>query len=212
MPGQESHKTLIEAFSKSRLYAYMLPGEGIEQAFARYQNNIRLGESLVPALHYLEIILRNRLDQAIGNIYGKNWMISVPPGLRMDEGNLEKLGSASRHFQYEKRATPNHDDLVAHMAFGFWSSFFHKRYDEQLWHRKYFAAQVFPYMKHDHRSRNVTKPKLQVIKAIRNRIAHHEPIWNWKPGAKVVHTLCLELIGAMSQVAIEKLKEVDRFP
>jgi hypothetical protein len=165
----------------------------------------------MPVLHYLEIILRNRLNKAIMQIYGKEWMLHPTSKLHMDEGNLAKLEVAKLHHQHEKRCQPTHDDLVARMTFGFWANFFHKRYDPVLWQRKHFTATVLPHIERDQRSRQLIKPQLQLIKELRNRVAHHEPIWNWKPGAIAGHQLCLELIGAMSQEALVHLKEVDKF-
>lgn len=204
-------QSLIEVFSEARLCAYKRPGENNEQSFTRYQNNIRISESLLPVLHYIEIILRNRLNKAIKEIYGEEWLIELPKSIRMDDGNLAKLNATKRHYQIIKQCLPTHDDLVALMTFGFWANLFHKRYDSVLWQRKYFTVTVFPHLERDKRSRHLIKPKLQIIKDLRNRIAHHEPIWNWNPSVVVVHKLCLELVGAMSQEALVRLKEVDRF-
>lgn len=211
MTKNQLSESLIEAFSQVRLDGYKRSGDDNAQAFARYQDNIRLSESLLPALHYLEIILRNRLNKAVVQVYGQGWLVNLPATLNIDEGNLAKLNNAKFHHQQEKRRAATHDDLVAHMTFGFWANFFHKRYDPSLWQRKHFTATVFPHLERDRRSRHLIKPQLQMIKELRNRIAHHEPIWNWNPGAAAGHRLCLELIGAMSQDALARLHEVDRF-
>lgn len=50
------------------------------------------------------------------------------------------------------------------------------------------------------------------IKEVRNRIAHHEPIWNRKISILNAHSMCHELIKAMSYDAINMLKIIDRFP
>jgi len=202
---------LIEVFSEARLRRYMRPGEDYTQAFARYQENIRLSESLLPALHYLEVILRNRLDTAIRQVYGKDWLLRVPAALPMEAYNREKISAAHAAFRFEKRRAPTHNDLVATMTFGFWCALFHKRYDPALWHRGHFFPTVFPNWPREQRKRGVIQPKLYIIKDLRNRIAHHEPIGDWKPGATIGHRLCLELIGAMTPEALERLREVDRF-
>jgi hypothetical protein len=211
MNDNPSQSPLIKAFSEARLRRYMLPGEDYERAFARYQENICLSESLLPALHYLEVVLRNQLDDAIRNIYGKDWLLRVPTTLPMESYNRDRLTDAIDSFQQDKRRNPTQDDLVANMTFGFWCALFHKRYDPTLWQRKQFFASVFPNWPRDDRKRNLIQPKLYAIKDLRNRIAHHEPIWDWKPGASAGHQLCLELIGAMSQDALTRLREVDRF-
>jgi hypothetical protein len=202
---------LIKAFSEIRLRRYMLPGEDYGQAFTRYQENIRISESLLPALHYLEVILRNQLDSAIARIYGKDWLLRIPAALPMESYNRDRLAATIDTFQQDKRRNPIQDDMVANMTFGFWCALFHKRYDPALWHREHFFASVFPNWPRDNRKRSIVQPKLYAIKDLRNRIAHHEPIWDWQPGAVAVHAICLELIGAMSQEALARLGEVDKF-
>jgi hypothetical protein len=204
------NKELIEAFSAIRLRRYQREGDsGIAEALERYQENIRLSASLLPALHYLEVILRNRLDQAIRTEYGANWLLHIPASLRLEAYNCDKVASARADFIKEKRRQPMHDDIVASMTFGFWFSFFHKRYDPILWHRRHFFASVFPNWPREERKRQVMQSKLSVIKKLRNRIAHHEPIIDGKPSAEVAHNLCIELIGAMSLTAREKLRELE---
>ena len=205
-----NNQELIEAFSAIRLKRYRRDGDsGGDEALSRYQENIRLSASLLPALHYLEVILRNRLDQTIRAEYGDGWLLNIPPALQLEPYNYDKIASARKVFTSEKRRKPTHDDLVSSMMFGFWFSFFHKRYDPILWHRRHFFSSVFPNWPREQRKRQVMQQKLRVIKNLRNRIAHHEPIIDWKPGADIGHSLCVELIGAMSPAAQEKLQEVD---
>ncbi len=60
--------------------------------------------------------------------------------------------------------------LVAEMSFGFWVALFAKRFDHQLWrvalHR---AFEPTPPRSELHR-------QLEQLRALRNRVAHHEPI------------------------------------
>ena len=211
MTEHQISEALLEVFSKPRLDGYRHAGESYEQAFERYQDNIRLSASLMPALHYLEVILRNRLDMAIRRVYGEHWLLHLPSALPIEHYNLEKLMAAREAFHFEKRCVPTQDDMVATMTFGFWCALFHKRYDPALWHRGHFFPTVFPNWPREQRKRGIIQPKLYIIKDLRNRIAHHEPIGDWKPGAIIGHRLCLELIGAMSPEALERLREVDRF-
>ncbi len=146
---------LIEVFSEARLRRYMRPGEDYAQAFASYQENIRLSESLLPALHYLEVILRNRLDAAMRKVYGADWLLHVPKALPMEAYNREKITAAIEAIRFEKRRSPTHDDLVATLTFGFWCALFHKRYDPSLWHRDSFFASVFPNWPRDQRKRSI---------------------------------------------------------
>ena len=200
---------LLNVFSEVRMTPYYKTGEKFEQAFARYQWNIQLAEAMLPSLHYLEVALRNRLNTLIGTHYGQNWLISRPIVLLSAEQN-KILDDMRDRYLREKRKEPSHDDLVARMGFGFWFAYFHKRFDPILWHRKKAMETVFPYIPSERRLRGHIQPKLGAIKDIRNRIAHHEPVWNMKPSLIDVHQICLELIAGMSPEAVKQLNQIDR--
>ena len=52
---------------------------------------------------------------------------------------------------------------------------------------------------------------LEALKALRNRIAHHEPVWNGKPDPADVHKSCVSIVLAMSIEAYQHLASIDRF-
>jgi len=206
-----TQQPLKDIFPETRLAPYYKAGDDFVQAFARYQWNIQLAESMLPALHYLEVGLRNRLNVLIGIHYGQDWLITRPKILLSDEqGRI--LNEMRDRYLREKRREPNHDDLVSRMSFGFWFSYFHKRFDPILWHRKKAMETVFPYLPQSQRVRSYIQPKLGIIKEMRNRIAHHEPVWNTTPSLYDVHQTCIELVAAMSPEAAQRLAEIDRFP
>ena len=101
---------------------------------------------------------------------------------------------------------------VAQMSFGFWSAYFHKRFDPVIWHKKNALETIFPHLLPPQRTRKLIQPKLLLVKDMRNRIAHHEPVWNTQPNIMNIHQICHELIAAMSPDAAEKLKQIDRLP
>jgi abortive infection bacteriophage resistance protein len=98
------------------------------------------------------------------------------------------------------------------MTFGFWCSFFHKKYDPIIWHRKDTFKIIFPNLPRINRKRSYIEGKILKIKEIRNRIAHHEPVWNRKISILNAHIMCHELIEAISFDAINMLRMIDRFP
>ena len=203
------HNPLLDVFPEARMAPYHKAGDGFEQAFARYQWNIRLAEAMMPALHYLEVSLRNRLNVLICLHYGDDWLVRRPAILLSVEQNRILDDMRDRHLR-EKRREPSHDDLVSRMSFGFWFAYFHKRFDPILWHRKKAMEMVFPHLLPERRLRGYVQPKLGAIKDMRNRIAHHEPVWNTKPSLIEVHQTCLDLVAAMSSEAALRLRDIDR--
>jgi len=199
-------------FSTSRLAKYQQPGETTEQGFARYQWNVQLAEALLPSLNYFEIGLRNGLDRAITALYGKDWLLNVPKALGLNESDLELIEKNKDETQRRKGCSAKNDDIVAKLGFGFWSALFHNRYDPILWQRDRALAIVFPNMPRTLRTRKYIAPKLHQIRIVRNRIAHHEPIWRTNPDVQAFHQVCIEMIHAMSLAAAQELAKIDRFP
>jgi len=196
------HKELGELFSRERIQAYIVPGQSPAMTIDRYQWNIRLSAAMLPCLHYMEIILRNRVDAAIESIFGNGWLMSPPQELQLSRQTLDNIADAKRRI---RRA--HHGDIVAQMSFGFWSAFFNRRYDELLWQRKGTIQLVFPNLARQFRNRRQIEAWLSEIKEIRNRIAHHEPIWN-RP-LEQSHKLVLHFVESMSRPARELLADVD---
>ena len=204
----------LEKFlSSHRLAAYRLQGESAEAAFARYQWNIRLAEALVPAFNYFEVGLRNGLDRALGGLFGTNWLLTQPVGLYLSAGSVDKIEQTKDDFQRIKGRPATHNDVLANMSFGFWAGFFHKRHAPALWNRpkKTYPA-LFPNLPPAQWNWQRIRGKVFEAKELRNRIAHHEPIWNGNPSALSVHQSCVEMVQAMSREAAQELAKIDRFP
>ncbi|MBX6331688.1 MAG: hypothetical protein IRY91_07565 [Gemmatimonadaceae bacterium] len=72
--------------------------------------------------------------------------------------------------------------LVAKLGFGFWTALCRAPYDHsradgpKLWPT--LLPRVFPHMPRAGRSRQNVQARMDGIREFRNRIAHHEPIWN----------------------------------
>lgn len=199
-------------FSESRISPYLQENNSATEVLNKYQINIILSEAMLPALHYFEICLRNRLNQLFCKKYGNDWLIHPPQELTISLEDLKKIEKILNRIRRETKRNPLHDDILAQMTFGFWCSFFHRKYDPILWHQKDSFITVFPNLSRINRKRSYIEHRILQIKDIRNRIAHHEPIWNKRSLLTSVHAHCLELIEAISQDAPRMLQQIDRFP
>ncbi len=203
---------LNSTFSEARISPYLKNGDTPKQVLAKYNANIMLSEAMIPTLHYLEICLRNRIDQVLRKYYSPNWLMNPSHNLIIPEQDTKKINEIIAKVQRENKRNASHDDIVAQMTFGFWCSFFHRRYDPIIWHRKDTFKIIFPNLPRINRKRSYIEGKILKIKEVRNRIAHHEPVWNRKISILNAHSMCYELIEAMSSDAIKMLKMIDKFP
>lgn len=204
---------IIPFLSSQRFATYRLPGESDAQAFARYQWNIRLAEALVPAFNYFEVGLRNGINNAIANLFGQDWLLTKPNGLYLSQGSIEKIQEAKDEFLKIKHRPATHGDVLANLSFGFWAGFFHNRHAPVLWNRpKKTWPVIFPNLPAAQWQWQNIKAKVFEVKDLRNRIAHHEPIWNSNPPVDVVHQTCIGLVRAMSIPAADALAQIDRLP
>lgn len=203
---------LNRIFSQARLSPYQAEGDSAKKVLENYHKNIVLSEAMVPTLHYLEICFRNRINHVISQHYGAQWLIEFPEELNISPQDKEKINKIASKIRRENTREALHDDIVAQMTFGFWCAFFHRKYDTLIWHRKDALKSIFPSLERSNRTRSYIEERILKIKEVRNRIAHHEPVWNHKVSVVQVHALCHELIHSMSSEAAEWLKTIDRFP
>lgn len=180
---------LCAAVSHERLGAYSLVSDkDSTDAVARYLWNGALCISFHPSLHALEVTFRNNLfraSEAFVSTAGRTmgpfgcWLDVTPSFLLPLELNAVqaaklRIGKNPRHH------TPGR--LVAKLGFGFWTALCQGPYGHgrvngpRLWPS--LLPKVFPSMPKSMRSREVASARLDAIREFRNRIAHHEPIWD----------------------------------
>ncbi len=164
---------LEETISPDRLTSYLVETKGDKpQAFQLYAWNAATSAALYVPLQGLEVTLRNALHRQLTHRFGAQWYdqrtvraILAPRSV----ARLEETKTAIR-----QPVTPSR--LVAELSFGFWISLLgpgpKKRYEFQLWRSALRKAFPTP----ERLLRHVHEP-LDYLRTLRNRIAHHEPIF-----------------------------------
>jgi hypothetical protein len=208
-------------FSPCRLASYQLPGEEWPVALARYQWNLQLAEAMLPSLNYLEVGLRNGVNSIVARLYGDSWLLvdwlsDPPPNLQLklelSRDDRAQIESIKADILKHKGRPATHHDVLAQLNFGFWVAMFQKKRKAGVWSRGGNPiADVFPNMPVAIRSIDLIFTRMHTVKTLRNRIAHHEPIWKQTPTALDVHQNCIDLIRAMSSAAADELAKIDRF-
>ena len=95
---------------------------------------------------------------------------------------------------------------------GFWVNLFDKKYKVGLWHKKNVFETVFPYF--DIKTSNrigVVYPKLKELQYIRNRISHHEAIFDYAKGLNNCYQEIILLLNWLSPEIKETALKVCKF-
>ncbi len=202
LPFDEIRQTL----STPRLESYRQPGESDFEVVVNYLWNISLCESLYPALHALEIALRNTIHQAATTRYKTpNWF--DPPQSPLLKWEQESVNNAK--LELSRRVHPHDADrIVAELTFGFWASLLNHPYERIFWQKMLVPA--FSHMPRSIRTRHTLSKRLNEIRKLRNRAFHHERISHW-PHLSRCHREIHEVISWISPVLKDAIESVDRF-
>lgn len=162
--------SLQRLISLPRLTPYLnLAAGDRRKAIKLYERNSDLSESLWGVLQGLEIALRNSIHESMINASGvTDWHDCI----NLHPRQISQLDAARE--ELNRRSVPMESSrLVAQLSFGFWISLTGRYYDQELWvKRKLWTA--FPHRRKTNR-RQIFQ-RLESIRNLRNRIAHHEII------------------------------------
>ena len=180
---------LERTLSRDRLIPYLKNAAGdAELALHLYEQNTLLAESLYGVLQGLEIALRNVIHRQLSAGLGQpTWWDVLPmerPQALMVQGAKDSLSQAGKPLDAGR--------VVAELSFGFWTGLTGPRYDE-LWRNH--LVKIFPRRPVQ---RSQVQARLNSIRKLRNRVAHHEPILS-RPLQKDVNQI-FDTIAWMSPV------------
>jgi hypothetical protein len=178
---------VIERLLSSERFSTYIGHSGGDRnrAFRFYIHNVRLSSSLFECIGGLEVALRNSVHIALTQAFHSDaWYDSVPFHWQPHEmASLQKAKSriCSRKMQ------PIPSRVISEMNFGFWCGIMKKHYSAALWIPHLHKA--FPHRRLGHGD---AQRRLDGIRALRNRIAHHECILHLDLGkeySKILDTL-----------------------
>jgi hypothetical protein len=216
-----SYAALERVFSPERLSAYADPGSSDErETLARYIWDRALAAAIQPALHALELAFRNDLARAARKLTAArefrvadvpSWLDATPSMLM--EHERQKVASAKERLGNDPRRWTE-SRLIAKLDFGFWIALCRDSYSDsrgmgpRLWPRALDLA-------FQRRPRSVTTRaeilhQFDRIRKFRNRVAHHEPIWDRDYVAQ--HDYVLESLGWISPKVADALRQTSPAP
>lgn len=207
-----SHEALMRSVSAKRFEPYIADGASGEVGVARYALNIALSEALYPAIHCLEIAIRNSIhDELTLTSDRADWYDSITV-LSQNQIRLIEVAKKSTREKYDKSRRSSKalqpDDIVAELPLGFWTAFFNKKANSRL------ASQLLrPVFRHAPRrlvQLNSIRERAERFRTLRNRVFHHERIVHWNDLSHQ-HSEIIEMLGWISPELSSICQKNDRF-
>lgn len=177
MSNTDDRQRLGHLLSPERLSSYMRASEGdIDAAFTLYEWNMRASAAVTMTTGMVEIIVRNALDRELRRWADergyRSWLESVP----LDDRGVADIAKARMRATRDGRDPRAHGKVVAELTFGFWRYLVASRYLTSLWTPALHEAFPGGHSDITQRRRHVDT-ELQRLMLVRNRAAHHEPIF-----------------------------------
>lgn len=189
----------IQALSHARLsnYRSFFGAADDAEALGLYQWNEELSAVLFRTISLVEVVLRNQFHQAMSRRYGavggtgsRDWYAHVALST-LSKSKIQDITHYKRGGQLLPRVpAPSPDDVVSGLTFGFWPHLLDLTVD--LHHQPVAWGPILVDVLPGHRQRQASFwaklkhrdalfARLDLCNELRNRIAHHEPIWKLGP-------------------------------
>lgn len=167
-------QALEASLSAERLTAYLrATGSDRERALRLYLWNTEISAALYAPLRGLEVALRNALHRELSRVHGPHWYDAPAMPLASRAQALIRDATAAIAQQRKPVIPPR---VVAELSFGFWVSLLGPGpsglYEMRLW--RPILHKAFPNAKLPRKDAHHPPDRLRLL---RNRIAHHEPIF-----------------------------------
>lgn len=202
---------LIDTITPVRLKAYGDDSNDI--LLEKYIYNLKVSESLYPALSLLEVTLRNKICYAIEALICKDWLINElnHQNLLLDKEYKKLVETADKIEKDGKKVT--NDRLISELTFGFWIHLCTKSYKPKFWDKKGFIELVFPNYTVSSNLRNISliQKDLRDVLKLRNRISHQEIIINGNRTPEESYKLIQTLLHTLSSGMYALLEDISRF-
>ena len=180
MSIKETIQAVKLAQSAARMATYeaavQVNGDDDPDALELYAWNAQVSAALMAPLHICEVVIRNAVSDALEAVYGPMW-----PWSSVFEFSLPAPGlgySERKDLQAVRRHQTSTGKVIPELKFVFWQKMFTSRHDNRLWH--VHLRRVFPNLDSTRtvgELRQDIYEDLEEIRKLRNRIAHHEPVF-----------------------------------
>ncbi len=188
----ELNPKLESIISKQRLGRYLTAAAfDPDRTLALYAWNMKIGAAFFPLFSAAEVALRNRVSARLCDVFGAVWW--THPVF------TELLGSKGKGIvlravrQLDQQGLPiDSGRVTASLSFGFWENMLLPKYSAALWNPLHPHFPDFP----ERFDQAMLFDRIGGVCTLRNRISHHEPIFDRNISGD--YTKTMELIGWLS--------------
>ncbi len=143
---------------------------------ALYGWNARISAAFMLPAHFAEVATRNAVADALASVYGDHW-----PWARAFERSLPAPTGRAYPPRQDLIVTRTHEPtpgkVIAELKVAFWQSMFTARHDRRVWDPEIFRVLPNASGATVGQLRRRVYLDLEHIRRLRNRVAHHEPIF-----------------------------------
>lgn len=198
--------------STPRFETYLKARNGnVLRALQLYHWNAQISSAFLYPLHIFEICLRNAVANAAESFYQTDeWPWSPAFEMSLPTTQTTRYFSARREListrDWKSRPEQTTGKVIAELKFAFWVSMYTGRHDVRLWNR-YLRREYpnIPLALSVPAARDRIHKTADKVRDLRNRIAHHEPIFSrnleteYNEIAEVIGFRCLHTTAWMKR-------------
>lgn len=178
-PTPEVAQAIKLTLSAQRVATFEAAASGeprLLRALALYAWNAQVSAAMLAPLHICEVSIRNAISEAIEAAHGPQWPWSA--------GFVRSLPSPAAGYNARadllsvRTSKTTAGQVIADLKFVFWQTMVTSRFDARLW--EHHLRSAFPHAdgtKTIAQIRSTVYAELEKIRKLRNRIAHHEPVF-----------------------------------
>ncbi|MFD0950390.1 hypothetical protein ACFQ0F_08325 [Paraperlucidibaca wandonensis] len=142
-----------------------------------YAWNAQMSAALLLPLHICEVVIRNAVSDVLVATYGANWPWEVT--FERSLPAAAKGYCQVKDLQMARKGVTTVGKVIPELKFIFWQKMFTSRHDVRLWDVHLRSVMLNAPLADPIRTiRKSAYDSLEQIRLLRNRIAHHEPIFS----------------------------------
>jgi hypothetical protein len=170
---------ILASIGRERLATYLSVSASERDALVLYESNAQLSKHIYDLIGGFEVALRNTISTAIIDHYQReDWYRSRKFLMLLARERRTNIADVRKRLKIDRRQERS-GRIVAGLTFHFWASLHENKYRDHIWTP--YLHRIWP------KGENLKKVHKDLLKVrdLRNRIAHHEPIFHEKWHSRV---------------------------